>query len=73
MFYTETKEFKNLATVGVPVNLTVALGTGTCAVRRVVNGVDVDVPVTASGIYELTVNKEPFTVVVTGDAAYLVE
>lgn len=73
MFYTETKEFKNLATVGVPVNLTVALGTGTCAVRRVVNGVNVDTPVTTSGMYELAVNREPFTIVVTGDAAYSVE
>lgn len=71
--FTTTQSFKNLNKAGKVVNLTVALGAGTLTIRRNLAGTDVDVPVTESGIYELAVNDDEITIVVTGDARYSLE
>lgn len=71
--YAETKTFENLNRAGKRVNLTAFLGTGTLTIRRVLTGDNVDVPVTTSGTYELAINDEPFTVLVTGNAKYALE
>lgn len=71
--YTATQTFKNLNRAGKLLNLTASLGTGTLTIRRTLAGTDVDVPVTASGIYELAISDDEFTVVVTGDAKFSLE
>lgn len=71
--YNVTRTFENLNRAGKTVNLTAFLGTGTIVIRRELLGDIVDVIVPNSGIYELAVNDEPVTIVVTGNAKYALE
>jgi hypothetical protein len=68
--FTETTEFRNLNAQGKVVNLTADLCSGSIVIRRNLLGSNVDVAVPESGIYELAVNSELVTVVVTGDAKF---